>query len=288
MKKMIMAVLALAMVMGLTGCSDAYTSVSDEKTVLFTVNGTSVTKGDVYPMLLSSSGLDTTLDMLLEHIMDIEVPMNEEALALAEKDFKTLKESYGDSFSFVLTYYGYASEEDFYENAFLPQQQSIMLTAKYVDIKFDTLSVTQKPRKVQIIQFTDKEVAKTAYERVFTNKESFEDVAAELGTTTFDGKEMVVTTATTIDALLLSRLTETTVSKKIEEVVEGNDGKFYVANVVEGDPENFREEACDAIAASSTVTSDATRYFLQQYNFKISDKDVYELYKAEYPDYIFD
>lgn len=288
MKKMIMAVLALAMVMGLTGCSDAYTNISDAKAELFTVNGTTITKGDIYPMLLNSSGLDVTLDMLLEHIMDIEVPMGDAELAKAKEDFKELKEGYGESFSFVLSYYGYENEDQFYEEAFLPQQQSIMLTAKYVETKFDTLSVTQKPRKVQIIQFTDKETAKTAYERVFTNKEDFKAVAAELGTSAFDGSEIVITTATSIDAALLARLTETTVSKKIEEVVEGTDGKFYVANVVEGDPENFREEACDAIAASSAVTSDATRYFLQQYDFKISDKDVYELYKAEYPDYIFD
>lgn len=288
MKKLMMTILALALLVGLSGCSDAYTNVSDANDALITINGTKVTKGDIYPMLLNHSGVDTTLDMALNHIKEIEAPMNEEALKQAEEDFKVMKEGYGETFSFIMSYYGYKDEQDFYENAFLPQQQTIMLVSKYVEEKFDTLSVTQKPRKVQIIEFEEMETAKEAYERVFTNKESFETVASELGTSSFDGSEMVITTATTLDSVLLTRLTETTVSKKIEEIVEGSNGKYYVANVVEGDPEKFREEACDAIAASSSVTNDGIRYFLQKYDFKITDKPLYNLYKEDYPDYIFD
>lgn len=288
MKKLMMSIFAFALTLTLAGCSDAYTNVSDANAELFTVNGTTVTKADVYPTLLYYSGVDTTLDMVVEHIMSIEAPMSDEDITKAKKDFEEVKEGYGESFTFLLSYYGYTDADEFYEKVFLPQQEMIKLTKKYVETKFDTLAVTQKPRKVQIIEFEDKETAEEAYNRVFNEKEDFEAVAKELGTESFDGSEMIVTTASTIDAKLLTRLTETTVSKRVDEIVEGANGKFFVANVIEGDPENFREEACEAIATSSSVSNDATRYFLQKYKFKISDKTMYDLYKEKYADYIFD
>lgn len=287
MKKLMKVLCVLGLVM-LTGCSDAYTNVSDASTPLFTVNGNSVTKGEIYPMLMYYSGVETTLDMVLEHIMDKEVPMTEEAIAVAKADFEEMKSAYGDSFSFIVSYYGYESEEEFYEEVYLNQHQNTLLVSKYVDSKFDVLSVTHKPRKVEIMEFDNKETAEKAYSRVFTDKEAFTTVAKELATTTFDGSEMIITASSSLDSKLLGYLTGTTVSKKIEEIVEGSNGKFYVANVVEGDPANFRQEACDAIAASSTVSDEATRYFLQQYDFQVSDKSLHNLYKDDYADYLFD
>ena len=118
MKKLMKVLCVLGLVM-LTGCSDAYTNVSDASEPVFTVNGNAVTKGEIYPMLMYYSGVETTLDMVIEHIMDQEVPMTEEEIALAKSDFDEMKSAYGDSFSFIVSYYGYESEEEFYEEVYL-------------------------------------------------------------------------------------------------------------------------------------------------------------------------
>ena len=93
---------------------------------------------------------------------------------------------------------------------------------------------------------------------------------------------------TTLDTDVLNVVCATAVNGVIQNVISGSDKKFYVVNMVEADPENFREEAIDAIANTVDLYQDSLRYYLKEYNFKISDTYTHELFEATYPDYIFD
>ncbi|MBR3841084.1 MAG: hypothetical protein IKM20_08115 [Erysipelotrichales bacterium] len=290
MKKLLVSVLAMLML--LTGCSSANATPANSKNTVMTVGSESVTNEDLYYMLMYSEygSLNVILDSLETAIYDKIAPVDEEIEAAAKKIVDDYKKTYGDYFELIISYSGYETEEEFYNESAIPNARYVKMVSQYVDLKFSTLSVTNKPRKVQVASFADEESANNALAALNSGK-SVSDVITEFsGEDTYDGSEIVVTSSATslLDTDVLNVVSATAVNGVIQTVLAGSDKKFYVVNMVEADPENFREEAVDAIANTVDLYEDSLRYYLKEYNFKISDTYTHGLFETNYPDYIFD
>lgn len=289
MKKILVAVLAMLML--LTGCSNANASLTNGKSKVMTVNGNSITNNDLYYMLMYSEygSLDVIMNELENAIYEKIAPIDEEIEAKANEIVDNYKQTYGDYFDMIIAYSGYTDEEDFYNNSAIPNARYVKMVSEYIDLKFSTLSITNKPRKIQVAAFADEESANSALEAAKAGT-SIADVIEEFGgESTYDGSEFVVTSSSSsLDEDVLYVVSATAVNGVIVSVLPGSDSKYYVVNMVECDPENFREEAIDAIANTVDLYEDTMRYFLKEYNFKISDTYTYSMFESQYPDYIFD
>ena len=290
MKKLLVAVLAMLML--LTGCSSANVATTNSKNTVMSIGNETVTNEDLYYMLMYSEygSLDVIIESLETAIYDKIAPIDEEIEAEAKKIVEDYKKTYGDYFELVISYSGYETEEDFYNQSAIPNARYVKMVSQYVDLKFATLSVTSKPRKVQVASFAEEENANNALAALNNGKAMSEVINEFNAEATHDGEEIVVTSSatTTLDTDVLNVVCATAVNGVIQNVISGSDKKFYVVNMVEADPENFREEAIDAIANTVDLYQDSLRYYLKEYNFKISDTYTHELFEATYPDYIFD
>lgn len=283
--KGLIAVAALALLV--TGCSDTYTNVSEGKTVVMTVGGVEVKKSDVYGFLLANDGANVTLSAVMGHIMDTNVEVTDELTAEATKQLADLKDNLGDEFTAFIESYGYKSEEDYFEKVIMYNLKSTKLISKYVETKFDAFALTQKPRKVQIIEVDDKDKAQLAHDQLTAGK-TFEEVGKEYGSLTYNGVTEVLLAETDLDSIVVAAIQNTTTAKRIDEILEATNGKFYLVNVVEGDPEKFKDEAIEALTNVASISDEATRAYLRDAKFEIHDKLIFDQVKQSAPDLIFD
>lgn len=290
MKKHLVSLLALLLV--LTGCSNANAEISNKKDVVISVGNETVTNDDLYYMLMYSEygSIDTIMSQLEEAIYDEIVPINDDVMAKAQKIVDDYKESYGDYYEFFMSYSGYANEEEFLNKAAIPNVRYVEMASQYIDLKFSTLSVTNKPRKIEAASFKTEEEANAALEAANSGKSIKEAAEANNGTALNKGEAFVVTSSATsaLDADALNVVCGTAVNGVIVSVLPGSDKNYYVVNMVEANPENFKEEAIEAIANTVDYYEDAMRYNLKERNFKITDTYTNKLFTAEYPDFIFD
>lgn len=63
-------------------------------------------------------------------------------------------------------------------------------------------------------------------------------------------------------------------------------GKYYVIRVIHADPNDFKEEAIEAMASISTMQTTAFTHYLKKYDFRIYDIDIYQDINESQPDYI--
>lgn len=278
---------ALLLLVVLAGCSDKYTKVSDSNAVVMTIGSVEVKKSQLYGFLVANDGANSTLDAVMNHITEQNVERTAELEEEAKESLKNLKSALGDEFTSFIKGYGYDSEETYYEEVVLYNARNAKLIAKYIETKFDTLALTQKPRKVQVIEIADKDKAASALEKLNAG-EAFSVVGKEFGSTSFYGKEEILTSSSSLDPAILTRIVNTTSPTFYKEVLEGEKGKFYLVNVVEGDPEKFKAEAIETLANNSSISDEATRHFLKEAGFKIYDKSIYNQLKQTAPDLIFD
>ncbi len=290
MKKLLVS--ALALLLTLTGCSfsDAEAEPSNASDVVFTIGSTSVTNADLYYMLMYKEyGSTSTIISDMENaIFEKIAPVDDEITAAANEIVQSYKDQYGDYFNMVVSYSGYADEAEFLEKSAIPNAQYVKMVSLYANEKFSTLSVVYKPRKVQVICFADAENAAKALADAQSGTALADLIDTYEGDLSQTGVEQIISTGSSLDADVLNVVLATYANGVIASALQGSDGKYYVVNVVDSDPENFKEEAIDHLAKTVDLEKDAVRYFLQQYNFEISDKTTYDLIKADYPDYILD
>ena len=71
--KKILCLLSFALLVTLTGCKDARTSISNGDEALITVGKTEITKDEIYTALKSESGVTAIISKLTNFIIDKEV-----------------------------------------------------------------------------------------------------------------------------------------------------------------------------------------------------------------------
>lgn len=278
---------AFAFAFLLSGCSDKYTSVSDKNAVVMSVGDVQVTKNELYRFLLANDGFNQTMEAMMGHITAANIEVTEELESEAKEQLNSMKEMLGDEFASFIKGYGYQTEDEYYEQVILYNIKNTKLIAKYVETKFDQLALTHKPRKVQIIEIKDQAKAKEAHDKLSAN-ETFEAVGKEYGTVYYSGKQEVLIANSGLDAAVAAIIQNTTTATRINEIITGSNGNYYIVNVVEGDPEKFKEEALEALAGVAAISDEATRFYLKEAGFKIHDKLVFDQFKQTAPDLIFD
>lgn len=281
MKKLILLALSALL---LAGCSDARASIKNGKETIFSVGDQSLTKGEMYNFMLARDAAYYTISEAKKIIFEKEVPVTDEMKAQAQSTLDSYQIMFGGQFLSYLQSYGFTDEQDYLENSLIPSLQSEQLTTVYVKENFDALVSRYSPKKIQIMQFTNKDTANAALAAVQGGAD-FTQTATDNGSL-MDSAETIATTQSSYPTNVLSYLTTMNEPTLSEVIPDDSDANFYIVKVVSATPSEFSEEAAATIGAISAIASEASIYYFKKYNFTVYDKTIYDQLESNYSDYL--
>lgn len=295
MKKTTIFGFAAVMMLALSGCKDASVDISNGKEELFKVGSTKVTNDDIFRSLFLNGGYSEVNSMVSKIVYDKEVPENDEIKKEAKDSLAKAKKDMGDNFlETIKQYYGCESEDEFYTKYSLPNAQLNALTKKFLNDNAEEQITTYKPVKVRMIACTSEENAKKALEAVQKGT-SFEEAAKQYGKTdTYKGTEEIVNQSSGLPSAVWSKISvitdkEAMINEVItDSVTDAEKPVYYVVKVTNTKAfEEFKEDAIQSILDKATsAKTDAMKFYLNKYNFRIYDIDIYNTYKTNNPDYL--
>lgn len=292
MKKLTMLLCCAAMLTTLSGCKDAVATVSDGSEVLLKVGSTKITKEDMYNQLKTSSGANVTIQMVQDALAEKEgITINDDMKKTAAEELEDLKKDYGgaDAFASALESAGFSGDEDYLERVSYPNLLKEGLLDKYMEENKETILNQYHPIKAKIIEFDDEEKADNAL-KALKNGDKTADVAEKYAAenATLTGAEKIYHAESSVSSTVYSRMTTTTKAGLIEEVLKDtSEEKWYIAEIVNLDPESMVDEIFEELKTSATtLDSSMLETYLQKYNFTIYDIDIYNNIKEDYPSYL--
>ena len=289
-KNKIVLVLGAALMLG--GCGNATANISHGSDVIGTIGSTSITDGDIYSSLKSTSGYSYALTMIREQIFAREIEVTDEMRQQAQDEYDQYAEQYeaqdtGMTAEEYVIYLGYESVDDYINKVYLPNYEQQALNAKYMDDDNASFLEEYEPVKAQIIQTSDQDTASQALEAL-NNGDDFADVAEEYNdSTTYDGSEQIVTTQSGLPTAVMTKLNDAEDGTLVNEVIaDTTNGYYYVVRLVSKDYETIKDDIVEALQDNTTLTNDAMVYYLKKYNFTVYDVDIFNALRDSNPEYL--
>ena len=289
-KNKIVLVLGAALMLG--GCGNATANISHGSDVIGTIGSTSITDGDIYGSLKSSSGYSYALTMIREQLFAREIEVTDEMRQQAQDEYDQYAEQYeaqdtGMTAEEYVIYLGYESVDDYINKVYLPNYEQQALNAKYMDDDNANFLEEYEPVKAQIIQTSDQDTASQALEAL-NNGDDFADVAEEYNdSTTYDGSEQIVTTQSGLPTAVMTKLNDAEDGTLVNEVIaDTTNGYYYVVRLVSKDYETIKDDIVEALQDNTTLTNDAMVYYLKKYNFTVYDVDIFNALRDSNPEYL--
>ena len=154
---------------------------------------------------------------------------------------------------------------------------------------YDEINKKYELRKVQILQFSDDKTAAEVQTAIKSGELTFEDALVQykdkLTTTTFTGKEQVITNTVSLTKDAIKNIWAAKDNTVLDQYQYSSDLKsFYVVKVISTDVS--LEDGKATLLGVSTIANDAMAYYLAKYNFTIYDIDLYNGLKAQSSSYI--
>lgn len=283
--------LAGSMVLLLTGCGQANTTVTDGSEALFSVGNTTYTRNDEYQLLKRTSGPNLTLQGAQKLIYKEEVGDGEEIMKKAEEMFDQYS-GYTENFEETLSSYGYKDKQEYIDAVMVPSVQAQELLNKYFSDAKETIQTTYKPTLAAIIQCDSEDNANKAKEALNNGEDPAavgEQYAAEGAT--YTGKEQIVSTLDTgLPVRIVNTLFETSKEGVIDEVFTNDtstDNKtYYVVDLISSNYDDNLEKIQEALGSNSDINQDCVVYYLKKYDFQVFDQYIFDYYKANNPEYL--
>ncbi|WP_281627502.1 hypothetical protein [Traorella massiliensis] len=287
--KKLLTVCAFALLVTLSGCKDATTSLSDGNDALITVGNTTITKNDVYTGLKSENGVTAIISKLTAYIVDQEVPVTDEMMSEAQSTMQSFKDTVGEeNWSTFLSNMGYENEQQYLEERALLSVRASQLTSKYITDNYDEIKENYQIRKLRIFQTTDSSIAAEVQEKVKNGELTIEEAVNQYDsvTTTYDGSEQILTNASGLGSDIWENIMAVTEDNTLLDLYQYSSdlSNFYVIEVVSVDVP--LEEAQSTIEGLSTIADDAFAYYLDKYNFTVYDIDLYNGIQSQKASYI--
>ena len=282
--KKIVKVFAAAMAMSvLAGCTDATAKLPDSASAVFSVGSKTVTKGDIYAMMNASSGAVTAVNNANRVIARAEIEVTDEMKESAQSTMDSYKTYYGDTFTTYLEQMG-MTDEEYLNDYLIPSLQAEKLSSKYVEENFVKIISMYSPRKATILNFSSEDDANAALSELKDGSKDAATAAKDHNSTSTGTSSIYTLESTDIDSTVRTVLNSSTPDDGWTMVPASDSSSYVVLRVDDSDPENFRDEAVETLAALTNVQNDSTTYWFKKYGFHIYDKTIYDAVAADYPD----
>lgn len=267
----------------LVGCADKVTKVSSGSTAVFTVNGQSVTRNDVYKAVQGGGASDYVIQMAKDKLLE-EIAVTDDMNAQAQTQLDTYITAAGSEEAFLTSVQsqGYTDLDDFKTRVIIPSLKEKAAVAAYVESDYTTLADKYGLRKVRIIQTSSLDNATAAIAMIQSGKTFDEAVAAYNVSTTYTGAATIVNNVDTSGATALP----TTVSTEVYNltapmlittpITDTSTSLTYVVQIIAVDPALFKDEGITALGNISTITATYYEDSLKAAGFKVYDKNIYD------------
>ncbi len=280
-KKSIVAASALLLV--LTGCKDAHIAIKDADTPIVTVGNKTITKGEVFNIMMATYGASNAVSTSNNKIAAAEIEITDEMKKSAQDTINTYKSLYGDVFTEYLESSG-MTEEDYMNEYLIPSLQSEKLITKYLEENYDSVCEMYTPVKAMILEFSSNEDAQSALSALKDGSKTPAEVIEEYNGLSTADEKIITNDSTSVDSMIKTVIFSATPADGWTYVPSSDGTTFDVVKVVENDPDNMKEEVLESLAAISNVQNDSTTYFFKKYGFHIYDKTLYDAVSLNYPD----
>lgn len=281
MKKLLLIITSIVV---LSGCTASSVSIKDPEQMILKIGTSTITKSQIYDMMYAASGANQIINDAINFITDAEIEVTDAMLEQAQSTITLQKAIYQDQFEMLLTNNGFKDEQDYIDKTILPQLKLEALLAKYITENQETMFATYKPRKVQVMAFTDETIANEAFAAVSAGTD-FSSVATEKKST-IDASEKIATTKSEYPLavkLFIENATEPAVS---ELILDEESKTYYITKVTNTDTTTFTEDAAKSIASVQEVGEAALTKYIRDYELNVYVSDLYNLIKESYPDYL--
>lgn len=261
----------------LIGCAQApETQISNKDDVIVTVNGKSITKGDVYTMMSHQDISSDIINLAKDYLVDSKVEVTEELKKEAQKFLAEQKELLGEFFK---TYYGELTDEELLEEYFIPAQKQVQLMKAYFDANKDAILEANKPLKYLELTFDTQEKAEQALTRIKAN-EDIKKVVEELGTKGANYQfEATVGSTSTIPAIV-SEYLKSDEAKQLTWIKtplkDTTTQKYLLIKTEELDSKKLMDEYRDVFASESANIDKVFTEEFKNEDFRVYDQAIYD------------
>ena len=280
MKKISLLLLAIAL---LSGCTkQASMDITDPKEVVFTINGENIYKETLYDVMKSYEVGDIIVNDAQKYIIDKEISeITEEMQSKIDEQIDLYMGAFGEE--------GFASQfgdvETFTNENLLPSLKYDALLDKYVDENIGHLASVYKPVKLQTMEFLDQETADAALASLKQGV-SFEKVATD---NDFEDKgapkvESLKNATYPVEVKLF--IDEAEGAKLSDVILDEENSKYYIVNVISIDYNDYVEEASATIVAIPEAVTDIIAYYFNKYNFEVYTPELRDEIKLSRPELI--
>ncbi len=261
----------------LIGCAQApETQISNKDDVIVTVNGKSITKGDVYTMMSHQDISSDIINLAKDYLVDSKVEVTEELKKEAQKFLAEQKELLGEFFK---TYYGELTDEELLEEYFIPAQKQVQLMKAYFDANKDAILEANKPLKYLELTFDTQEKAEQALTRIKAN-EDIKKVVEELGTKGANYQfEATVGSTSTIPAIV-SEYLKSDEAKQLTWIKtplkDTTTQKYLLIKTEELDSKKLMDEYRDVFASEAANIDKVFTEEFKNEDFRVYDQAIYD------------
>ena len=281
-EKVFLMAAAVCCTASLAGCTDASAKLDNQKTKVFTVGDVKVTKGDMYSTMMTISGSDSVINDAEKKIAAKEIKVTDDMKKEAESTLSQYKTTYGDSFTSYLKEEG-LSEDKYLKEQLIPSLQISELTKQYVKDNFKSLCNKYSPIKGTVLTFSSENDANDAA-AALNKSAKVKDIISKYNSSS-TGDAEVYTSESSLDASIADTLKTISADDGWQEVT-GSDGSFNAVKLTSNDPDEFKDDAVDAIASITSVSDKAIVHYLKKYKFHVYDITVYNGIKNSNADYL--
>jgi len=284
MKKLLVLIIASFL---LVGCYDKTTSISDKDTVLISLDGKNITKGDIYNVMgkVEPYPAVVALTITKKMILAKEIGITPAVTAAADAALATFLEANKADLQKGLDDAGFKTQEELYNEKLIIEAQSDILVSQYLDTTFATIISTYKPIKARVMEI-EKKVDADAALAAIKGGASFATVADKYGNDKYNSDLKVYYSASDLPDLVLTFLKQATLPTLSEVIADTTNDLYYVVQVSVADGNAMKEEVISTFKKDALFIQMAIMGYYESEKFKIYDRTIYDMIQKNYPDYI--
>lgn len=284
-KKIIPLVIASTLLVGCSSSSAVnYSSeVSNGDKTAINIDGTEISKNDIYHYLLEQYGSSEVLSLALTYIADQEITDEEAYKTKLDETIAEQKESAGvTSLDDIAKQYGLENEQEFIDKIVSVGVKQEMLKEKYIDENYKKLVKEYKVKYLKTITVDTEAGAKKILKQIKDGSD-FDTIMNE---NSGSDAGMVTTETTTVDKNIIKKLDKFTKDGVYEKVIKTSDSKYAIVYVYNTDTSGVTDEIKSNLSTISDMSTKVESYYLKQYNFTINEKAIEDEINESQPDYL--
>ena len=286
----------LTSMMLLTACQkqDTFTGQVDngDEIVISCQDNLSITRQKVYEDLASSYGANYLVNLALQKAASFEVIDNEKVNQEVENTIETYKTLMGDDLdAYAKANLGFDTFETYKEKVLVPSMRQKLMIENYSEENFEKLAKENSYVKLRMIKVNDQQTAVTVIGKISSDEISFEDAVKEYSTDSTtkskNGELSVVSIlSTNVDSSIASLTPQLTAVALYSAPVTLSDGTYAIIDVQETDINVLKDDILKDLKVNDSITQEAEAFYLNKYNFKVSDPVLKKAVQEINKDYI--